>query len=120
MDTATATIDWIESTLTIPSGQGRGLPVRLFDWQKDFIHGAFAPGVSTAALTVARGNGKSYLCAFILAAALDRRGPLHDDNSELLVLSASHKQGRVVYRAVARMLNCESDKETWRLSGFND
>ena len=44
MNTATATIDWIESTLTIPSGQGRGLPVRLFDWQKDFIHGAFRTG----------------------------------------------------------------------------
>ena len=92
------------------------MPVRLFDWQKDFIHGAFSPEVSTAALTVARGNGKTHLIAFIMAAALDKDGPLHDDMSELLVLSASHKQGRVVYRAVMKMLDCESDKATYRLA----
>ena len=116
MSIATETIKWIESTLKIPSGQGRGESVRLFDWQKKFIRGAFDPGVSTAALTVARGNGKTHLIAFIMAAALDMDGPLHDEMSELLVLSASHKQGRVVYRAIMKMLDCENDRPTWRLA----
>lgn len=116
MNQAGETIQWIEGNLKIPSAYGRGEPVRLMPWQKTFIRGAFKGDVQTAALTVSKGAGKSHLIAFIMAAALDADGPLHDDMSELLVLSASHKQGRVIYKAVKKMLQCDLDRATWRLA----
>ena len=59
-------------TLTITQGQGVGAPMRLFAWEKRFLRGAFSPDVSSAALlSIARGNGKTALCAAIATAAID-------------------------------------------------
>ena len=44
----------------------------MLPWQRRFLRGAFAPDATTAALTVARGNGKSTLVAGIAAATLGR------------------------------------------------
>ena len=53
--------------LEISQGQGVGERVRLFPWERRFLRGAFAPDVSTAALSVARGNGKSTLLGAVAA-----------------------------------------------------
>ena len=39
-------------------------------FQRKFIAGATAPGIDTAALSIARGNGKSALAAYLLTRAL--------------------------------------------------
>ena len=45
--------------LEVTQGEGLGGPLRLFPWERRFLRGAFEPGVTSAALSVARGNGKS-------------------------------------------------------------
>ena len=47
----------------VTQGQGAGKPLQLMPWQRRFVRKAFADDVQTAALSVARGNGKSTLVA---------------------------------------------------------
>ena len=51
--------------LTITQGRLAGEPFKVLPWERRFIAGAFADGVGTAALSVARGNGKTALVAGI-------------------------------------------------------
>ena len=60
--------------LTVTQGRRAGEPLTVLPWQRKFVAGAFKPGRTTAALSVARGNGKTVLVAGIACAALD--GPL--------------------------------------------
>ena len=52
--------------------KGAGLPFRASDmdqlrpFQRRFVKGATAPGIDTAALSLPRGNGKSWLAAYLL------------------------------------------------------
>ncbi len=55
-------IEAVES-LRIPQGAHAGSPVRLAQFQRKFIEGAFADGVNIGALSVGRGNGKTMLAA---------------------------------------------------------
>ena len=66
---ATQTIRYIE-TLTIGQGRLAGQPFTVLPWQRRFLHGALAPDVAEAALSLGRGGGKSTLIAAIGCAAL--------------------------------------------------
>ena len=57
-------------TLTISQGQGAGDPFVVLPWERRFISGALRSGVSAAAISIARGNGKTTLVAGIAHAAL--------------------------------------------------
>ena len=50
-------------SLSIGQGAHAGEPFKLLEWQRRFIRGAFSPDVQTAALSIARANGKSVLVA---------------------------------------------------------
>ena len=58
-------------------GQGRhaGKPLRLLGWQRRFLAGAFG-NEGDAALSMARGNGKTTFTAAIACSAVDVGGPL--------------------------------------------
>ena len=88
--------------LTVSQGEGVGKPFRAMPWEADFVRGAFAPGVQVAALTVARGNGKTALCAAIGAAGLD--GPLAQPRGQVIVAAASLNQARVLHDHVKAFL----------------
>lgn len=60
------------TSLKVPTGRLAGSPVKLAPYQRQFIDGAFAPGVNVGVLSVGRGNGKSTLSA---ALALGELGP---------------------------------------------
>ena len=62
--------------LVLSGGDHDGELFRVLPWEKKFIRGAFAVD-GPAALSVARGNGKSALVAGIAAAVVDPEGPLH-------------------------------------------
>ncbi|WP_424987995.1 terminase large subunit domain-containing protein [Microbulbifer sp. S227A] len=49
--------------LTIPEGRLAGKKLRLGQFQKDFVRGAFAKGTSVACLSIGRGNAKTALSA---------------------------------------------------------
>ena len=79
-------------TFRTEQGHGAGEPFRLLPWQREFLAGAFGDGVTEAALTVGRGNGKSALLGAILAACVDPDGPLHSPRAVNLVVAASLAQ----------------------------
>ncbi len=56
--------------LVIPEGIRAGKRIKLAPYQKSFVRGAMADGISIAILSVARGGGKSALSAGIALAAL--------------------------------------------------
>ena len=78
------------------------------------MRGAFAPGVQSAGLSVARGNGKSTLLAGVACAALD--GPLAVPRGEVLIVAASYQQGRVCFDHIRSfMADRLADKRQWRV-----
>ena len=73
------------------------LTMRLRPFQQRFIRGALAPGIDTAALSLARGNGKSWLAAHILTRCLTPGDDLHVAGAEYLLCAASLEQARLSY-----------------------
>ena len=64
-------IDWL-GTLTLSGGDLDGQPFQVWPWEKKFIMGTFGqPG--NAALSIARGNGKSGFCGALAAAVVCSR-----------------------------------------------
>ena len=90
------------STLTVTQGRRAGEPFAVLPWQRRFVRGAFAPGAGTAALSVARGNGKSTLVAGIAAAALD--GPLAVARGESVIVASSFAQACIAFDHVCHFL----------------
>ena len=111
---ATAVIEHIR-TLTVTQGQGAGQPFEVFPWEYDFVHGALAPGVDVAALTIARGNGKTTFCAAIAHAALC--GPLAVQRGETVVVASSFEQARLTFDHVCSFIGYENlkDRSRYRL-----
>lgn len=52
-------IRFIETYCRAPKGKGHGEPMRLADFQKEFLEEALADGIDLAVLSTPRGNGKS-------------------------------------------------------------
>ena len=98
-----ALTDYIQ-TLTIGQGRYAGAPFKLLAWQRRFIRGAFAPDVQTAALSIARANGKSVLVAAIGAGAIDIGAPLVEPMAETVIVASSFAQGQVIFRHLRHFL----------------
>ena len=69
-------------------------------FQKQFVRRALAPGIDVAALSIPRGNGKSWLAAHLLTRCLTPGDALHVPGSEYLLCAASIEQARLVYRFI--------------------
>ena len=101
------------SGLEITQGRRAGEPLTVLPWQRKFIAGAFAPGRTTAALSVARGNGKTVLVAGIACAALD--GPLAVPRGETIIVASSFAQACIAFdHAVAFMGDKLRDRKQYR------
>ena len=81
-----------------------GRPFPVLPWQSRFVAGAFRENVLDAALSLGRGNGKTTLAAGIMAATVDRGGPLNSPNAESLLVASSFGQATIAFRHVLRML----------------
>ena len=66
---------------------------QLRGFQKQFIRGALAPGIDVAALSLARGNGKSWLAAHLLTRCLTPGDSLHVPGAEYLLCAGSIEPG---------------------------
>ena len=77
-------------------------PLRPF--QKRFVARVLSPGVRRAALSIARGNGKSWLGAYLAAEALRPGGKLFRAGDENVLLSGSFDQARYVFRFAKGLL----------------
>ena len=69
-----------------------------------------------AALSVPRGNGKSWLCGGMVARSLTPGDPLHEPGVENILVSSSTNQARIVLEAARAALG-ESDGYRWRNDG---
>ena len=99
--------------LKITSGEHLDEPVTVLPWQERFIRGSFRPGIETAALSIARGNGKTTVVSWLAAAVLS--GPLMHRNSKVVVACASHDQGRGLHKAVVELLPDADDRKKWSI-----
>ena len=73
-------------------------------FQKRFLRGALALEIRTAALSLPRGNGKSWLAGHLVARILNPDDDLFRSGTESVLLAASYKQARVVYRFARDLL----------------
>ena len=69
-------------------------------FQKRFLRGALAPGIDVAALSIPRGNGKSFLAAHVLQRCLTPGDSLHVPGAEYLLCAGSIEQARLVFRFI--------------------
>ena len=69
-------------------------------FQRDFVRHATAPGVDTAALSLPRGNGKSWLAAHVLTRVLSPSDKLFRSGTESVLCAGSIEQARIVFRFV--------------------
>lgn len=93
--TADAAIRFIEG-LRVPTGSLAGRPIVLAPYQKQFLHGALAPGITIGVLSVARGAGKSALTAGVaLGHLLGEIEP--QPRRECLVGARTRDQARVIW-----------------------
>ena len=76
----------------------------LRQFQKTFLKNALAPGIDTAALSVSRGNGKSWLGGYILTRALTPGDKLNIPGAEYLLCAASIEQARLCFRFIRAAL----------------
>lgn len=86
--------------LEVPEGPLAGHKMRLGPFQKDFVSGALADGVSVAALSVGRGNAKTALSSGLALGGLlgkwDRQ-----PKREVLIAARTRDQGRVAWNFAA-------------------
>ena len=102
------------SDLTVSQGRLAGQPFTVLPWQGRFVRGAFAPGVQSAALSVARGNGKTALLSGIAAATLD--GPLAVQRGETVIVASSFEQARIAFEHVLAFMDDKlEDRERWKV-----
>ena len=80
--------------------------MNLEPFQKRFIRAAGQRKTLTAALTLPRGNGKSWLAAYLAAQELQRI----EAHEEIALCAASIEQGRIVFRFIRQMLG----EDGWR------
>ena len=84
-------------TLTISQGRHAGQPFQLLPWERRYIRGAFKPGVMDAALSLARGGGKTTFTAAIAAATVDVGGPLVQPRASNVVVASSFLQAKIAF-----------------------
>ena len=72
--------------------------MELRPFQRRFLKGALAPGIDIAALSIPRGNGKSWLAAYVLQRCLTPGDALNVPGAEYILCAASLEQARIVFR----------------------
>lgn len=98
---------FIAEHLRVPKGVGAGEPVRLRDFQQEIITGAFAPGIRTGLVSVARANGKTGLAAMLAVAELFVGPP----SAEVLVVASDQRQANITLRMARRMIELNPELE---------
>lgn len=73
-------------------------------FQRRFVDRVLGPTVTRAALSIPRGNGKSWLCGFLVSEAVRPGGRLFFPGVENVLLSGSFDQARYVWRFARDML----------------
>ena len=73
-------------------------------FQRRFVVRVLSPGIRRAALSLPRGNGKSWLAGYLASEALRPGGALYPGGRRNVLLSGSFDQARYVYRFAKGLL----------------
>jgi len=97
-------ITFIEGFCVTPEGADVGKPLRLAEFQKDFIQDVYdnPAGTRRAILSIARKNGKSALIAGLLLAHLV--GPEAKQNAQIVSGAMSRDQAALVFNLASKMV----------------
>ena len=98
-------IKFVERYVNVTKGVGAGKPLKLRDFQREIVAGAFAEGVRTALVSLPRANGKSALAAALSVAELFV-GP---EGAEVVVVASDERQARIVLNLAKRMIEMSPD-----------
>ena len=102
------------SGLTVTQGRLAGQAFTVLPWQRRFVRSAFTASVQSAALSVARGNGKTALLSGIAAATLD--GPLAVPRGETVIVASSFEQARIAFEHVIAFMGDKlADRRRWKI-----
>lgn len=104
-DRAKRRLRFIKEYVYVTKGVGAGKPVRLRDFQKEIVTGAFAPGIRTALVSLPRANGKSALAAMLAVADLFAG----DESPEVLVVASDQRQANIVLNLAKRIIAMSPD-----------
>ena len=101
--------------LIISEGRHAGQKMKVLPWQRKFCRGVLDSPL--AALSVARGNGKSTLAAGICCSALIPDGALFQPRGEIVLIASSLGQARIAFRHVYYFLRARMEKsgKDWRV-----
>ena len=105
------------STLEISQGPLAGQLFTVQPWEKTFIQGCFKPDTDTAALSIARGNGKTTLMAGVACATL-ADGPLAIPRGETILAASSFMQAKILFEHCEAFLTAKRgklSKREWRI-----
>ena len=90
------------------------MPDLAIPWQARFLRGLRRPGVRTAALSIGRSNGKSWLAARLAADYLTDGAP----DSECVIVASSYTQALVIFHYVTAMAEAAGealgDRSRWQ------
>jgi len=100
LDRAEKRIQFIGTHCIVPRGFGAGDRVRLRDFQKEIVAGAFASGVRSALVSIPRANGKTALAAMLGLAELFVGPP----SAEVLIVATDQRQAELTMRLARRMV----------------
>ena len=105
------------SQLQLAGGDRDGERLVVLPWERRFIRGTFSRS-GNAAVSVARGNGKSAIVAGVATAVVDPTGPLHGRRREVVCVAASFEQSRVIFEDAIAFLRGRGfdleDRRQWR------
>ena len=105
--------EWLGLLIT-PQGDRAGQPFELLSWEERFLRGVMADGVSMAALTIGRGNGKTTFNAALAAAAM--AGPLAQPAAEVTLVASSFGQAKIAFAHTRAFLRPWLEREPRRYS----
>jgi phage terminase large subunit-like protein len=97
-------VDWIQTNCRIPEGKDVGKPVKLREWQQDFIKRIYdnPHGTRRAIFSVGRKNAKTALSSFLLLLHLCGREA--KPNSQLYSAAQSREQAGILFALAAKVV----------------
>lgn len=108
-DRAERVIRFAEAFLKVPEGKLVGQPIKLADFQKEFIYDVYGREVKTrrAYMSIARKNAKSATIACILLAHIV--GPEAVPNSQIVSGAMSRDQAALIFNLACKMINMSDE-----------
>lgn len=107
------TLEWV-SRLNISQGQGAGQPIRILDWQRDFLERLLRAKTTEIGISMARGGGKTTWLAFVAAAYFI--GPLRQDRGHVYLIASSIQQAFICMDHLVEALNLRDSSRRFQVS----